>query len=178
MTQLVNSMKMSEFVEFDDLINARKSNAKVLLLGSYEDLKLKDLKAFLITKGFNETRLVEDWINESEVPPESLDEHFKEKSFYYIDNWAEILVFVFFETDHISVTREWSHMIESQSEKCKCSIILRHESLDLRCLVRGDIGAERIREYHFKDENELHKSAFSGCFTVLYSFESSKQNKE
>ena len=170
---------MSHFVRFGDLLEARKTNANVLILGSYRDERLRRLKTFLRAKGFDKTKLVEHWIDENKIPPESLDAHFREKSFYYIDNWAEVLVFVFFaEADNISVTREWSHMIESTKEKCTCSVILWHEDLNLGSLVRGDIGAERIRDYSFKDENELHEVAFSGCFNVLYSLESSKQTKE
>lgn len=170
---------MSHFLRFSKLLETRKNNAKVLILGSYRDERLRRLKTSLRAKGFDKTTLVEDWMDESKIPPESLDEHFREKSFYYIDNWAEILVFVFFaEADNISVTRELSHMIESTKEKCKCSVILRHEDLNLGSIVRGDIGVERIREYPFKDENELHEFAFSGCFNVLYSLESSKQTKE
>jgi len=190
MTTPRNAIHMSNFVQFSNLLEIRKSNAKVLILGSYRALKpceigdfcrerLRRLKAFLKARGFDNTGLVEDWIDENKIPAEVFDEHFREKSFYYIDNWAEILIFVFFkEADNISVTREWSHMIESTSEKCKCSVILRHEDLDLGSLVRGDIGVERVREYSFKDEDELNEFAFSGCFNVLYSLESSKRTAE
>jgi hypothetical protein len=162
-------------VQFSDLLEIGKRNAKVLVLGSYRDPRLGMLKAFLVSKGFEKTRLVKDWIDEEGTPEGNLDEHFRGKSFYYIDNWAEILVFVFFkEVDNMSVTREWGHMIDSSKEKCKRSIILSQEDLDLCALVRGDIGSERIRDYTFKDENELCESAFSGCFSVLYSLLSSK----
>jgi hypothetical protein len=91
----------------------------------------------------------------------------------------EILIFVFFkEANNISVTREWGHVVESTKEKCKCSIILDHEDLNLGPLVRGDIGAMMVREESFKDENGLHGHAFQGCFNVLYSLESSKQTKQ
>jgi len=169
---------MSRSLRFSDVLKTRKGNTKILILGSYDAREmLKRLKVFLRTRGFGKTRLVEDWIDEKEIPSDSFDEHFREKSFYYIDKWAEILIFVFLGTDNISVTREWSHLIESTKEKCKCSVILRHEGLNLRSLVRGDIGIERIREYSFKDEKELHEVAFSGCFNVLYSLESLKQTK-
>ena len=164
-------------MRFSDILETRKTDAKVLILGSYGTAELRRMKTFLIDRGFHKTRLVEDWIDEDKIPPDSFDEHFREKSFYYIDKWAEILIFVFLGTDNISVTREWSHLIESTKEKCKCSVILRHEGLNLRSLVRGDIGIERIREYSFKDEKELHEVAFSGCFNVLYSLESLKQTK-
>jgi len=182
---------MSRFVQFGSLLEIRKSTAKVLVLGSYRALescelgedvcieRLRRLKAFLMSRGFDRTRLVEDWIDESDIPAGSLDEHFREKSFYYIDGWAEILIFVFLrEADNISVTREWSHMIESAKGKSRYSLILRHENLNLGSLVRGDIGVERIREYSFKDEKELHEFAFSGCFNVLYGMVSSEQTKE
>jgi hypothetical protein len=166
---------MSDLVQFSDLLEIEKRQAKVLILGSYRDPRLEMLKVSLISKGFEGTRLVKDWVDEEKAPKENLDEHFRGKSFYYIDNWAEIFVFVFFkDADNISVTREWSHMIESSKEKCGKSVILSHEDLDLGALVRGDIGSERIRNPTFKDDNELCESAFSGCFSVLYSLIGSK----
>jgi len=181
---------MKPSVQFRDIIETKKSNAKVLILGSYKTLescglgkdfckeKLRRLKDFLRAKGFDITRLVEHWIDEDEIPSESLNEHFRRKSFYYIDNWAEVLIFVFFkEANNISVTREWSHMIESAT-KTKCSIILRHKDLDVGSLVRGDIGAERVREQPFKNEEELREFAYSGCFNILYSLVSSKRAEE
>ena len=170
---------MSHFLQFSDVLKTKKRNAKVLILGSYDAREiLKRLKAFLIARGFDKTRLVEDWIDEKEIPADSFDEHFRAKSFYYIDNWAEVLVFVFLKgVNNLSVGREWAHMIESVREKCRCSVILRHKRLNLGSLVRGDIGAERVREEPFEDEKELCELAFSGCFNVLYSLESSKQTK-
>ena len=94
-------------MQFASLLEIRKSTAKVLVLGSYRALescelgedvcieRLRRLKAFLMARGFDRTRLVEDWIDESDIPAGSLDEHFREKSFYYIDSWAVILIFVF-----------------------------------------------------------------------------------
>lgn len=191
MTNPSNSLQMSDSDQYADLLETRKRNAKVLILGSYSALKvyglgekvceerLKRLKAFLIAKGFENTRLVKNWMDEDNIPRDSFDEHFRGKSFHYIDKWAEILIFVFFkDADNVSVTREWGHMIESSKEKCKCSTILWHQDLDLGSIVRGDIGGEGIRDYSFEDENELHEVAFSGCFHVLYYLESDKQTKE
>lgn len=191
MTNPSNSIQMSHFVQFGGLLETRKTNAKVLILGSYSALKvyglgekvceerLERLKAFLIARGFENTRLVKYWRDEDNIPPDSFDEHFRGKSFHYIDEWAEILIFVFFkEANNISVTREWAHMVESMKEKCNCSVIVRHKDLDVGSIVRGDIGAERVREESFEDENELHEVAFSGCFNVLYSLESSRQTKQ
>lgn len=161
-----------------------KGKVKVLILGSYpfgaftksegdrnKEEILENLRDFLREKGFKQTMLVKDWKDEESVPEASLDIHFRDKSFYYIDKWAEILVFVLSpESDNQSVTREWGHMIDANKKKCKNSAILRHESVNLHSLIKGDIKKERIFEYEFKDENSLHDLAFSACFNIAYSF--------
>jgi len=132
--------------------------------------KLYDLRSFLKEKGFSQTNLVKDWMDEEGIPKELYDIHFKEKSFFYIKNWADILVFIFFENcTNFSVIREWSYLIDSVPSKISQSVILRHENVNLGCLIRGDIRDNRVFEAKFSnDPSDLHACAFSGCISVLY----------
>ena len=173
---------MSGSPHLKDLLAVARNRVRILILGPYRTQeafkcetekiclnKLDRLKAFLIEKGFPQTRLVIDWMDEEEVPPASFDIHFREKSFYYIDNWADIILFVFLrEGDNLSVSREWGHMVESVREKCERAVVLRQKEVDLGSLIRGDIERERVYEYHFEQEAELQDFAFSGCFNILY----------
>ena len=168
-------------LNFSKSLEAKKKNTKILILSAYSPLKkqkieenqfegrLANLKFSLQGKGFVLTRLVRDWIDETDVPEEQMEVHFRDKSFYYIKNWADILIFVFLEDcNNSSVEREWSYMIDKVFEKCNRSIIIRNEKIDLGCLIRGDIKSERVLEYKFSNDNELQDFAFNGCFNILY----------
>jgi hypothetical protein len=168
---------------YRSLLDERKKSIRILILGAYSldeafktedsDLcieTLKRLKVHLTNKGFLQTRLVEDWKEENGVPQSSKKIFFRDKSFYYIDKWADILLFIFLQKgNNNGVTREWGHMIESSKQKCKCSIILWHEKINLGTVIGGDIEGEMIRDFTFKDENQLQESAYAGCFNILFS---------
>ncbi len=131
---------------------------------------MDDIKSFLIQRGFIETKFVKDWADEEEVPSKSLNIHFGQKSYYYIDNWADIIIFVFLPNfDNYSVTREWGHLMESTKSKCSKSVILSHTSINLGALIKGDIEIGRVLSYTFDNEIELLDFAFSGCFNIIYS---------
>jgi len=170
-------------INFSKSLEITKEKTKVLILSAYSspkstektvekkaEGKLYELKSFLEGKGFTQTRLVKDWMDEKEVPEGQYDIHFRNKSFFYMRNWADILVFVFFEKcTNFSVIREWGHMVDVLSSKISQSVILRHENIDLGCLIRGDIKDNRVFEAKFSnDESDLHDCAFSGCISVLY----------
>ena len=169
---------------FREPLEKVKGKVKILILGSYplftprkgevnqdKEEMLERLRNFLRKKGFKQTMLVKDWKDEENVPAGSLDIHFRDKSFYYIDKWAEILIFVFSpNSDNQSVTREWGHMIDSAQRKCRNSVILRHESVNLHSLIKGDIKKERVFEYEFRDGDSLNDLAFNTCFNIAYSF--------
>lgn len=172
---------------FKEPLEEARSNSRVLILGSYSQSKeakgsgfseksLESLKGFMVSKGFVQTKLVRDWTDEQEVPSGSLNIHFGMKSYYYIDNWADILLFVFLpEFDNYGVTREWGHLVES-NVKCDKAIILTHSSINLGALIKGDIESKRILSYTFDNERELLDFAFSGCFNVIYTLMSKAPN--
>jgi len=131
--------------------------------------QLVNLKNHLKENGFNETSLVIDFEDETEIPEEAYDKHFLAKSRHYIISWAEILLFVFLnEGDNQSVGREWALMIESCPEKCKDAIIVNHESVPLRSLIRADISGNQISHDTFNNENTLQRRAYGLCFIKLY----------
>ena len=99
----------------------------------------------LIEKGFLLTRLVEDFPDEEDVPEDVKDEHFLDKSYYYIDNWAIILLFVFLKAGNcLGVATEFNHMASTARNKCDCSFILSEEGLNLGSLMRGTIRISRV----------------------------------
>ena len=168
-------------ISFKDRILKKKNAVRILLLGDYskdaeydgpEDIcisQLENLKLYLKERGFYETYLVKDFEDENEIPEESYDEHFLAKSRYYIISWAEILVFVFLkEGDNQSVGREWAIMIESCPEKCKDSILLNHEEVPIRALLRADISGNQISHDTFNSEETLQQRAYNLCFVKLY----------
>jgi hypothetical protein len=155
--------------------------AKVLILGAYStregykgndpDICLKRLEGIqqhLKEKGFIHTRLVKDWRDEDTVPDDIKDVHFLRKSIHYIDTWAEIMAFVFLaDGNPISVTTELAHVVETSKGRCDHCFVLREEGVRLG-ILRGHIKGNGIVEFPFTDDMSLHKSAFSGCFSILY----------
>jgi hypothetical protein len=165
---------------FLNRIEERKKHTNILILGPYKKHEsiqlngetcveqLEKIKKSLQRNGFFKTRLVKDWLDEENIPKKLWDKHFLKKSIHYINEWAEVLLFVFLkEGDHKGVVREWSHMVEI-TDKQKNSVIIRHETIDLGSLIRGDIAEHTIYEYSFNNEDELHTRSFAGAFNVLY----------
>lgn len=168
---------------FKSQILSRKTKIKVLLLGAYrhsnptsdeDHQKCKDylinVKRYLINNGFLETKLVEDFDDELSSLPKTVDPiHFREKSFHYIDNWADILLFILTsECDNSGVLREFTHIVESNPEKCNISCILCHKKINLSMLTKADIKESRILEYKFDNQKDLNEFAFSVVFNLLY----------
>ena len=127
------------------------------------------MKTHLRKNGFNETYLVKDFEDEDEVPEELYDEHFLKKSENYIEHLADILIFILLkEGDNQSVVREWAHMVLKCPEKCNDAILLNHEDVVLRAILRGDISGNQISHDTFIDENTLHERAYHLCYVKLY----------
>jgi len=172
---------MEEFLRFRNILDARKRSARILILGDYSENPaydgpigkcldtLKGLQSHLWREGFNETRLVMDFMDEEGVPEESYDEHFLKKSEYYIRQWADILLFVLLQDgDSQSVIREWSYMIKVCPDKCRNAVMLRNTNVRIGALIRGDIKSHRITNDTFTDTNALFNGAYTLCFNKLY----------
>ena len=162
-------------------LTARKRKTKVLILGDYSksenigapddicERKLRLVQSFLKNNGFFESFLVMDFIDEHIVPNEAMDEHFLQKSQYYIQNWADILVFILLkEGDHQSVIREWSFLVLECPQKTRNSILVCHEEVSLRALIRGDLKSFRVAYDTFNDDNLCLKT-YNQVFIKLYS---------
>ncbi|MBA7602628.1 hypothetical protein ES703_09724 [subsurface metagenome] len=160
-----------------------ENRQKILLLGAYrhsnptsdeDHQKCKDylinVKHYLIYNGFLDTKLVEDFDDEfSSLPKTASPIHFKGKSFHYIDNWADILLFILTsECDISGVLREFSHIVESNQEKCNISCILCHKKIKLSMLTQADIKENRLLENRFNNQKQLNEFAFSASFNLLY----------
>jgi len=168
---------------FKDVVSDKKNTLKILILGDYskredfegpEDVcesQLINLKKHLISEGFLKTYLVKDFIDEEEIPEDLYDEHFVEKSEHYIEHWADILVFVLLrEGDHQSVIREWGFMITACQNKFDNAILIRHEDVVLRGMLRGDIKRNQITHETFIDLETLLERAYKLCFSKIYNF--------
>ena len=168
---------------FKSIILSNKPKIKILILGAYrhsnptsdeDHQKCKNylikVKHYLIKNGFVETKLVEDFDDEfSSLPKTAEPIHFKEKSFYYIDNWAEILLFILTsECDTSGVLREFTHIVESKQKKCNISCILCHKKIKLSMLTQADIKENRLLENTFNNQKQLNEFAFSASFNLLY----------
>lgn len=131
--------------------------------------KLRNVQLYLRSKGFHSTYLVMDFIDEDTIPIEAMDEHFLQKSQYYIQNWAEILVFILLkEGDHQSVIREWSFLILECPEKTRNAILLCHKEVSLKALLRGDLKSFHVAFDVFNDKT-LCSNAYNQIFIKLYS---------
>lgn len=168
---------------FKSQIFSKKTIIKVLLLGAYrhsnptseeDHQKCKDylinVKLYLINNGFLKTNLVEDFDDEfSSLPKTANPIHFREKSFYYIDNWADILLFILTsECDNSGVLREFTHIVESNPEKCNISCILCHKKIKLSMLTKADIKENRLLENKFNNQKDLNEFAYAAAFNLLY----------
>lgn len=166
---------------FRDRLLETKRKVKILILGDYSkdtdfigpndicEKKLVNLKQHLIDDGYLTTRLIKDFEDEEEIPEEYYDEHFVKKSEYYIEHWGDILIFVFLkEGDNQSVIREWTHMIKICPEKCINVILLYHNEVIIRTLLRGDIKGNRITHDEFSDDETLYERASKLVFVKIY----------
>ncbi len=94
---------------------------------------------------------------------------FIKKSQYYIKNWAEILLFVLLkEGDHQSVIREWAFLVLECPEKASNSIMLCHQDVQLRTLIRGDIKSFRVAYEIFDNDENMCTRAHNQVFIKLY----------
>lgn len=127
------------------------------------------MKECLIERGFKNVRLVADFPDLPRFHPTSWELHFQRKSFHYIKNWGQVLLFVYFKgSDHMGVTRELSYMIDNAVEKTNCSAILRDKRLGLSTMIKADIKGHRILEYDFEDDQELCEVAVGCCRDLVY----------
>ena len=166
---------------FHEFLTEKRFKIRVLILGDYSknpkidgpidlcEAKLRLIQSYLKENGFEEVYLVKDFLNEFVVPDVALDEHFIKKSQYYIKNWAEILIFVLLkEGDHQSVIREWAFLVLECPEKANNSIMLCHQDVKLRALIRGDLKSFRVTYEIFDNDENMCIRAYNQVFIKLY----------
>lgn len=178
---------MKAFIPYSQVLANKKAKLRILILGSYKkrvfngdeescEEKLITLKKELISRGFLNTKIVKDFMDEDDIPSDATreiwDTHFEQKSFYHIKNWADVLLFIFFDgTNNLSVGRELAFLIHECKHMCKNSIILWHKDVDLG-LYRGDMSIECIFDDSFEKDDELPRAAYAACFKRMYAVES------
>jgi len=148
----------------------RRGSVNVLILGPYGDCKedLIQMRKFVIEKEYKNTRIVEELPELEDIPQEPKEEYFLEKSKYYIENWAEILIFYLpLECDCKSVLLELFFMCEHVPIKCIYSTIIRHEEYDLGTLIKGMVRKMRVADYPYREKSQIQDMAFSACFCSL-----------
>lgn len=61
-------------------------------------------------------------------------------------------------------------MIKICLHKCNNTILLNHEDVVIRSLLRGDIKGNQISNDQFIDEDTLHERSYRLCYVKLYNF--------
>ena len=139
-----------------------------MILGPYGKCKRKltALKNHLINKGFSSARLVTDFPSRN-VEGKDPDIYFLEKSHDCIENWAEILVFVFDEDkicNNDSVFEEFFFTAGNVSHKCRYSSILSSSMRFAGRLLRGTYKLHHIPFREFKNVGELKRRGYSAVY--------------
>jgi len=96
-----------------------KPKMRILILGSYEcsvKTDLRRIKNFLIDKGYNQTRLIEDFTNPVIGPTEEMATYNKRKSEYWLPK-ADVAIFIFLEkVNNDGVEYEFKHVDAHHSD--------------------------------------------------------------
>lgn len=158
-----------------DPLAKRKGATRVLILGAYHPQPcietLWNLKAALIDNGFIKTRLVQDFPDDELFHPTSQDIHFQQKSFHYMERWAQILLFVLQRgCSPMGVLREFARMVEQNPTCGDTAVLLRSQKVSLSSLIKADVEIHQIRAYTYADADELYDLAYAACFNILDSF--------
>ncbi len=155
------------FFEYAKYRANKKALVPILILGAYRPpettlLRLEKLRDCLKERGFNNVFLVKDYPDD---PVYNQDEniHFTRKSQHLIRNWAEIILFVYFDADNSGVTSELQFTISSAPEKLRRSVILLQEDAPISSLVKGSIKIQKLDSETFFDDEDLCEQAEGYC---------------
>jgi len=166
---------------FQNYVEVRKNNVKVLILGPYRPQKgkklednpclsrLRNVRDDMRARGFKQTFLVVDFEDEVGVPLEVIREHFTAKSYFYIREWADICVFIFLrDCDNSGVEDELDYLVLKVRDKIPCSTIIHPEEIELSGLRVGKIRGLRIRQNPYNNDNEIEDFIYNSSFQILY----------
>ena len=151
---------------FQARFEQRKTNIAVLILGPYGECEkdLVSLKSHLVSQGFVNTKLVSDFPNGHYIDA-TQDAYFLVKSKHYIENWADVLLFIVDEKcNNDSVLAELFIMVSSVSHKCHVSTVLCSGERHLGSLLRGTLTIHRINLYEFNSVQDFEKKGYAAVF--------------
>jgi len=151
-----------------------KKTKRILILGPYKPLPAKErlirLRDCLLVHGYENAKIVEDFPN---IPKydEDPDKHFTLKSRDKIENWADVLIFVFMrEANNLGVWAELQFTLAFVKDKIHYSIELHEKGVDLSSQTRGPLKISRMYSSEFHNDGKLCKLAMAFCTNVVYEF--------
>ncbi|GCC10791.1 hypothetical protein IPdc08_00828 [archaeon] len=151
----------------------RKSTLKILILCPYSPLeakeRLKDIKGYLGSRGYTNTKLVEDFSPGKELTDKEIFLKSRDK----INNWADILFFFFLkealnESKLMGVQDEVTIVCEDADKVSKSVIFIDDK-------IKTEISKQfkgRLKNYEFKlvspsSQVDTKKAAFTYAFKFL-----------
>ncbi|MHA1713936.1 MAG: hypothetical protein ACTSW4_07915 [Candidatus Ranarchaeia archaeon] len=155
-----------------DPLKKQKEKTNILILGVYHPhqciIHLKKLKKHLISQGFPNTCLVRDFGDDSLFHPSSANIHFQRKSFFYMEHWANVLLFIIHKgCNPMGVLREFARMIEHDPYKTQTAALFCSETISLSSLIKADIELHDIRAYSYSSQKDLNELAYAACFSIM-----------
>ena len=154
-------------------LTQRKSTLKILLLCPYSPPeakeRLKDIKEYLVSKGYRNTRLVEDFSSGRDLTDKEIFKKSRDK----IINWADVLFFFFFKEAHnksklMGVQEEVAIVCEDADKVSKSIIFIDDEIRNkMSRMFKG-----KLENYDFKlvtPSNQVNtkKAASTHAFKFL-----------
>jgi hypothetical protein len=161
-------------LSLSDFLQERKRKLKILVLGAYRPnsilKRLERMQQCLINRKFESTKLVKDFPDKKRYDKDS-DIHFTKKSRQLMENWAHLLIFVFFlEGENLGVGNELDYMCLKIPMTIQHSLVLLESGIDIGSQVRGTIKLaqnQKLSFEYFQSDTELCTLALGHCRKVL-----------
>lgn len=150
----------------------KKRAMKILILGPYTPLSAKQrlvqFKNCLIGSGYQNAMLVEDFPDTPRYHSDP-DVHFTLKSRERTKNWADVLIFVFYnDANNQGVANELVFTCLSVRHKLHYSIALHEERIRLSTQTKGPIKISRMNSDEFQSDRQLCQLAIGFCTKIVY----------
>ncbi len=154
-------------------ILSRKSVARILILGPYKPARarngLRKLRDCLRVSGYSQASLLEDLPFRAQLPGESPEIYFWEKSKAYTANWVEIALYVLIcQANNLGVLSEFDYMQYNVKPLLRTSTVFIDENCQFPSLTtKGNINFSGINQRMFKTDRGLCKAAKAECLIHL-----------
>jgi len=150
----------------------KKRSLKILILGPYKPpsakKRLTDFRNCLQRRGYNNAKKVEDFPNLPRYDKDP-DKHYTLKSRDRVENWAEVLIFVFMcKANNLGVWAELQFTISFVKGKIRDSVELHEKGVALSTQTRGPLKISRMCSNEFSSDRQLCTRAVAFCTNVVY----------